>query len=117
MPCDQRITISVDLGAAEKKFPKILEAGLLASGWRILSNADGYMELTSPQGHSVSIINGKVTMQGLNAWRTEEYAQEIRKAFGQQVVMTAAKKYNWDVVKQSDTQFVVQPAAGWRGRR
>lgn len=85
MPCYTKQTITVDMGAVDRE---LLEAGLIAAGFRLQKYGKSETIATNKAGKTISIIDGKA------------YASK-----GDEAIINEAKKaYSTEVVKRMAAQ-------------
>ncbi|MDE3073798.1 MAG: hypothetical protein KGJ86_00080 [Chloroflexota bacterium] len=117
MPCYQRQVMALDW--ANVDLP-ILEAALLKLG---LTNRQGSTFTSAHTGKQVTVAtlacvgyvkgefvgvayrDGRLTVTARDAAALE---RQVRRAYGEQTLRTAAKRFGWNVQQTSEQQFVVR---------
>jgi len=105
MPCDSRVTVSVNLSAADRE---LLFKVLMGLGWqpREISNM---IQVYVPEFGAVTITGGKLNI-GTYSYlaseaKAEELANKIRRAYSAEVVKSQAKKFGWQLKQTADNKF------------
>jgi predicted mannosyl-3-phosphoglycerate phosphatase (HAD superfamily) len=92
MPCDAVRIISLELQAANRD---VLRRGLEAAGWTVaLAEAGGAMYLR--KGWQTAVIRDGQIEAGEDV--ATRIAGEVKLAYSQEAVRTAARRYGWSVV-------------------
>jgi hypothetical protein len=96
MPCWTRRTTTVELAAAD---PEVLRRGLLAAEFTITAESDGVLAVNSRDGRGATIARGQVrVLRG-----DECVINEIKRAYSQEVVKSAAKRFGYTITTNKQT--------------
>jgi hypothetical protein len=107
MPCYTISEVRAELSVAD---PEILLRALKAAGYQSITAEAGIIAAATPEGRLFQIRAGQVQMYGLDQRAVEDEATRITKAYGAEVIRTAAKRYGF-ALKQNPkqpTQFTLK---------
>ena len=102
MPCDQVQLITVSLQAADSAVLKAALEALGAYGIRTVGETlSAYLD-----GERLSMRDGKITLATSYGSEREarETANKIQRAYAEQTIRTAAKRYGWKIKQGTNTR-------------
>lgn len=107
MPCDTIRTTTLDLNVADEG---VLLRGLRATGWEVRTSDDMLNAYRRTTGDAFSVTHGQITVRA----GREAIADEVKQAYAQEAVRTAAKKYGFTVkVDAKDAAHVTLSRRGF----
>lgn len=105
MPCDSRITSSVEW--TDNTDPKLLAAALKSLGF-IVGVVGTAVRFSNPETSVTGTYDGRKKMMTLSGLNDESLdLNPIKRAYSAQVIQSAAKRFGWQVKQTDDTKFQI----------
>ena len=98
MPCDTVRTVTLDLTVADNE---VLLRGLKAAGFTVYEQRVG-ISARSKSGALITIANGKASVEEGD----EAVVNEVKRAYSNEAVRTAAKRFGWTTKQDAKTGAV-----------